>query len=111
MSDQAPALTFGSTWEQNVYMALLKMKLPFDYQVPKYGGRNVRGGTVLDFIVFTPPSPTVIQVDGPYWHRTERAYEETIIQANLERDGYRVLKIVEDSETEERALRWLKANL
>lgn len=103
-------LAFGSTWEQNVYQALQKMGVEFQYQAAMYGGR-LRGGTVIDFIVYTPPNPTALYVDGPYWHRKERGYEEAIIEENLKRDGYRILRIVQDSETYEKALRWLKTNL
>lgn len=38
------------------------------YQVPVYGGRRLRGGQVVDFILYTPGKWTVIDVRGKYWH-------------------------------------------
>lgn len=40
----------------------------WDYQVPVYGGRTVRGGNVIDFLVYTPGRWTMLDPKGRYWH-------------------------------------------
>jgi len=60
----------GSSYEWEIARALWTLGWNnFDYQVPMFGGRNVRGGVVVDFIVPTRPASTVISVIGEYWHR------------------------------------------
>jgi|GEM_PF-2496475 len=60
--------TAGSLNEYNVAIALGMLKLTFEYQVPIMGGRNFRGGSVIDFMVHTVPIPTPVWVQGDYWH-------------------------------------------
>jgi len=54
------------------YVALALWKLGwagyFKYQAKYFGGHSLRGGQVLDFLVYTMPLYTVIFVDGDYWH-------------------------------------------
>jgi hypothetical protein len=38
------------------------------YQYAILGGRNLRGGLILDFLVFTVPTSTPLFVQGDYWH-------------------------------------------
>lgn len=40
----------------------------WEYQVPVYGGRNVRGGNVVDFLIHTPGRKTILDPKGRYWH-------------------------------------------
>lgn len=40
----------------------------WDYQVPIYGGREVSGGLVIDFVVYTPGRRTWVSPMGRYWH-------------------------------------------
>jgi hypothetical protein len=62
--------TAGSSYEWNVARALWTLGWEqFDYQKSLFGGRGVRGGVVLDFVVPTRPAETVISVIGEYWHR------------------------------------------
>lgn len=39
----------------------------WEYQVPVYGGR-MRGGNVIDFLVYTPGRWTMLEPMGRYWH-------------------------------------------
>lgn len=66
----------GSKEEYRVAVALSKLKIPFNYQVPIYGGRSRRGGQVIDFVLMLPHAQP-LQVYGNYWHRNEmRARDE-----------------------------------
>jgi hypothetical protein len=59
----------GSSWEWNHARALWALGWDFQYQVPLWGGRRVRGGVVLDFLIPTVPTQTILRVMGEYWHR------------------------------------------
>lgn len=66
MSDQG-----SSSLEVRVYAALLKAGYDRDQivgQHPIAGGRAVRGGQIIDFVLYTP-MPIPIEVNGEYWHR------------------------------------------
>lgn len=78
----------GSVQEWRVILALLRLKIDFDYQYLVDGGRNVRGGQVLDFVVYTRPAITVIYVQGDYWHRGAKAMDDALKQAQV----YRIFK-------------------
>lgn len=105
MSDQA----FVSTWEENIYRALQKdARFNFEYQVPRFGGQSVRGGTVIDFVIYTVPHPTALYVDGPYWHPQKKQYDQVITDEKLKRGGFEVVHITTEAETYEAALKWVK---
>lgn len=78
----------GSNQEWYVILALMKLKVDFDYQYVVDGGRNVRGGQVIDFIAYTRPAITPIYVQGDYWHRGSQAAEDALKQAQI----YRIFK-------------------
>mgnify|MGYP000131318506 CR=1 FL=1 len=40
----------------------------WEYQVPVNGGRSVRGGNVVDFLIYTPGRWTMLDPKGRYWH-------------------------------------------
>jgi len=40
----------------------------WEYQVPVNGGRTLRGGNVVDFLVYTPGRWTALDPKGRYWH-------------------------------------------
>lgn len=73
--EDTPGLINGiqamSSYEWNIARALWLYDWTFSYQVPIRSGRRIRGGQVLDFIVDTVPSETVIRVQGSYWHRNK----------------------------------------
>lgn len=62
----------GSKDEYWVSLALDKIQEQtgwnWDYQVPVNGGRNVRGGNVIDFLIYTPGKYTMLDPKGRYWH-------------------------------------------
>lgn len=61
----------GSRDEYWVSLALEKIEEAtgwgWEYQVPVYGGR-MRGGNVVDFLVYTPGRWTILEPMGRYWH-------------------------------------------
>jgi hypothetical protein len=59
----------ASSYEYNVAKALDRIPIEYDFQVDLFGGKQVRGGKVLDFLVDTKPLPTPLFVNGEYWHR------------------------------------------
>jgi len=71
----------GSKYETYFAKALDKYHWPFEYQVPLFGGRNVMGGTVVDFIVDTTPLPTPVYVQAEYWHAGERQEQEKVLDS------------------------------
>jgi hypothetical protein len=62
----------GSKEEFWVSLALDKIQkaegYAWEYQVPIYGGRDIAGGLVIDFVVYTPGRRTWISPMGRYWH-------------------------------------------
>lgn len=66
----------GSKEEYFVSIALEKFGWGFDYQVAFFGGKAVRGGQVVDFLVDTAPRRTPLQVYGEYWHGTLNAEKD-----------------------------------
>lgn len=62
----------ASSYEYFFALALEKYGLGYMFQVDYFGGRRLRGGIVLDFLVFTVPFPTPVYINGEYWHGTER---------------------------------------
>lgn len=62
----------GSKEEYWISIALDKIQQQegygWDYQVPIYGGRQIAGGLVIDFVVYTPGRRTWISPMGRYWH-------------------------------------------
>lgn len=62
----------GSKEEYWVSLALDRIQaaegFTWSYQVPIYGGRDIAGGLVIDFIVYTPGRWTWISPMGRYWH-------------------------------------------
>jgi hypothetical protein len=77
----------GSTYEWNVARALRALGWRFGYQVPVLGGRQVRGGQVLDFYVYTVPLKTAVVVNGDYWHQTDEEFQTNELMAALLREG------------------------
>lgn len=44
----------------------------WEYQYSVYGGRRIRGGNVIDFLVYTPGRWTVLDPMGRVWHSGHR---------------------------------------
>lgn len=89
------AEVFGSINEENIYLALEALKIEFRYQVPLDGGRAVRGGQVIDFVVYVPPRPIALYVQGERWHTGKFALEEILKHDRAEKAGYEVLEVWE----------------
>jgi len=66
----------GSKEEARVAVALDYLKFEYKYQYQLFGGRNVRGGQVLDFLVLVAPKPVPLFVNGRYWHGTNQHGKE-----------------------------------
>jgi hypothetical protein len=76
----------GSLYEWRLAKALDAAGLSYQYQVSVYGGRSVRGGQVLDFLVDTVPLPTPVFADGEHWHQGTLAREDSYKRALLNAD-------------------------
>jgi len=85
--NETPGLIQGippnSIQEWRVAQALNKRDIDYIYQVEIDGGRNKRGGIVLDFLVYTPFAQPV-PVHGDYWHQDELSEEEKLELKRLE---------------------------
>lgn len=75
----------ASSYEYNVAAALDTLELGFDFQFSVSGGRRLRGGSVIDFWVFTTPLPTPLFVNGEYWHRdsSRESFQKAIVEQAL----------------------------
>ena len=77
----------NSKEEYYVALALYRLGHSFIYQYQVFGGRAIRGGQVLDFLVTTTvPFSTIIQVFGEYWHSGEMGSEDRFKLAELEHE-------------------------
>lgn len=98
MSAAQPTLTagqtFGSKNEAHVYAALQKRKVDFTYQYPLAGGSGVRGGQILDFVVWLPPKPKAVYVGAEgYWHVGRRNLEDELKHVQAERFGFETVDL------------------
>jgi hypothetical protein len=75
-------MTPDSKEEWWVALALDRLGVEYLFQVPVLGGRRLRGGIVVDFLLMLPPSQVPLNVKGAYWHRQEQ--EERLYDALLE---------------------------
>jgi hypothetical protein len=77
----------ASSYEYFFALALERFNLGYMFQVDYFGGRRLRGGLVLDFLVFTVPFPTPVYINGEYWHGAERRDIDLIQQLMLRSMG------------------------
>lgn len=99
----------ATSYEYNVAKALDTINLPFIFQVSYLGGRTLRGGVVLDFLVLTDPLSTPCWVHGEHWHSGKQRTIDLMKQAVLDfyTRGELALPVVlygELVDTEEKAL-------
>ena len=73
----------ATSYEYNIAYGLYVSRLEFLFQVSYWGGRNFRGGLVLDFLVYTAPLPTPVWVNGGYWHGQKREKQDAMQQQRL----------------------------
>jgi hypothetical protein len=76
----------GSKEEWWVAQALWRLEIPFIYQYEFFGGRSLRRGQVLDFLVLSKPTSTGIQVFGEYWHQGYLGSEDEFNLVRLEHE-------------------------
>ena len=103
----------SSLQEWRVAIALDALKLEYRYQVSLAGGRRVRGGQVIDFLVYGAVNPTPVFVQGRYWHTGSRALEDSLKQDQAKRIFHTepVLLWEEDLETIPEAYKTVKEAL
>ena len=106
----------ASEYEYYVALALNKLRIEFRFQVKFQGGRGIRGGFILDFLVFTVPLATPLWVMGEYWHRGKQRTIDLYQQIKLDslfrgRLNPAVILFGEDLQTEEQAYRKVKREL
>ena len=73
----------GSTEEWRWILASMHYKVEFEYQMDIAGGRNIAGGLVLDFMMYTQPLWTPVSIKGRYWHSGRTEVEDLIREATL----------------------------
>lgn len=73
----------ASLYEWRVAKALDRLKLEYIFQQPIMGGRTLRGGFIIDFLVLTAPLPTPMWVHGEYWHVGKQQSVDDLQQAIL----------------------------
>ena len=104
----------ASSYEYNVARALDKLGFGYVFQYDIQGGRRLRGGLVVDFLVFTMPLSTPIMVNGDYWHRDESKefYARATIDNALRGEANPVITLWGfETETYEAALSTLRKHL
>lgn len=87
--------------EFNYGKALEFWGFEYKFQVPFRGGRSVRGGYVLDFLVDTGAKSTPVSIKGSYWHKAKKAIDDVINEMDLaNRDEFFPLITVEGRDME-----------
>ena len=71
--------TVDSNYELNFARSLDKYGWNYDYQHPLFGGRDVLGGTIVDFMVDTVPLPTPVYLEAKYWHSGQRSERDKVL--------------------------------
>jgi hypothetical protein len=70
-----------SAEEWRVSLSLDKYGWEYIYQASVNGGRNMRGGQVIDFLVETAPKQTALYIQGEYWHGSKQENKDELLQA------------------------------
>lgn len=97
---EPPETWVGSRPEWAIYHALLslgkKPDVDFDYQSSFMGGRMSKGGAVVDFLIFEPP--TAINIQSTYYHyqNVNQRQRGEFQRAQLEGMGITVIFIDEE---------------
>ena len=95
-----PTGWIGTLPEYLIYLELVKLKVEFTYQSSKMGGRQERGGAVLDF--WMPDYNLAINVASLYWHygRQDQLLNDKLQREQLEAQGILVIYIDESDALE-----------
>jgi len=93
---QAPAGWIGTLPEYLVFRELTRLQVEFEYQSSQMGGRQERGGSVLDF--FIPSLNLGINVASLYWHysRPSARLADELQREQLEAQGIQMIFIDEE---------------
>lgn len=102
----------GSRDEWWVSQALEKIEKQtgwtWEYQVPVYGGRQRRGGNVIDFLVHTPGRYTALDPMGRYWHTGARE-DQLEMETVTRRKNWRLIAwFTDDTPTKELTYSFLR---
>lgn len=84
MSDQALVVQ-GKTAtipEYKISIALDTLDYDYIFQYKLWGGQELRGGVVVDWVVNTP-SPVPMEYDGAHWHTGEASIEDRFQRARV----------------------------
>lgn len=73
----------ASDIEYRVAISLDKFKWEYTFQAGLMGGRQLRGGTVVDFLVKTTPLETPLYIMGEYYHGGVQAERDKLTMALL----------------------------
>jgi hypothetical protein len=85
MTDQLiQGSTPDSQNELNLAQALDHYKMEYIFQYSILGGKGVRGGLVIDFLVIKAPLPVPVQIQGSYWHSATMSKYEPFEVAQIE---------------------------
>lgn len=83
----------------------------WDYQVPVYGGRQIRGGNVVDFLIYTPGPWTALDPQGRYWH-TGVNEDRDEMEEVCRKKGWRLIAwFTDQTPTKDEVYRFLKREL
>ena len=98
----APEWWVGSVAEYLCWQALVKLGLrpdiDFQYQSQLAGGRQDKGGRVIDFLIFNPPN-IAINVQGVYYHYEKGAavrQSDILTRAFMAAEGINLIFVDED---------------
>ena len=105
----------ASKEEYWVSLALTRLEksegLTWKYQVPIYGGRTTAGGTVVDFVVFTPGRNTWLDPMGRYWHTGRHEDREQMRIAAYRSHANLIAWFTDETQTKEIMYNFLKTHL
>jgi hypothetical protein len=105
-------LPFQGGLEANVGIALQQLKVDFIPQYTLDGGNSVRGGQIIDYVIYVPPQAIALYCQGKYWHGGKKTMEDELKQAAAKKHGLQPVEMWEDDyETVEKARTWLKKNV
>lgn len=81
--------------ERIVYKKLAQLigETMFSFQRSEMGGRNFLGGYVLDFVIFLTIPPTLIEIQGSFWHQEKHQYRDLEKALALARLGYQYYEV------------------
>ena len=89
----------ASANEYNVGVALQMAGFEYLFRVTYFGGRRIRGGVEVDFLV-SAPMPTPLEVFGDYWHSGQFDDTDKLRLAILEKFFSRKVLIIWGNESE-----------